>query len=86
MTSFSNIIEFRRSLRRSATSFLRTSVASAAVEFMLEFTLNVRVEVPNSLFTRSLLTPTEASLVYWMCLSTLNTASLVTWISLSSKM
>ena len=65
---FSNIIEFNSFLRRSAMSLLRTSVASADCAFMLELTLNVRVDVPNILLTRSLLTPTDASLVYWMCL------------------
>ena len=71
VTCFSKIIEFNWSLRRSAICFLRTRVASAEAAFMLEFTLKIRVEVPKILLTRSLLTPTDASLVYWMCLSIL---------------
>ena len=67
-------------------SFLSTSVASAACAFMLEFTLNVRVEVPNTLFNRVLVTPTEASLVYWMCLSDLVMAVRVTCSSESVNM
>ena len=86
MFCFSNISEFSWLRRRSATSFFRTSVASAAVAFMLEFTLKVRVDVPKTLFSRVLVTFTDANLVYWMCLSILYMASLVTWSSLSSKM
>ena len=83
---FSNIREFSWLRRRSATSFFRTSVASAAVAFMLEFTLNVSVEVPNTLFSSVLVTFTDASLVYWMCLSDLAMAVRVTWSSVSVKM
>ena len=67
-------------------SFLRTSVASAACAFMLEFTLKVSVEVPNTLLMRVLVTPTDASLVYWMCLSDLAMAVRVTWSSVSVNM